>query len=66
MLNGQENGAMGRGGHCDLAYRIVGEWGARRGLTSIVTLFHSSRPPLRSSSLLPSYPPLLQPERTEV
>lgn len=26
VLNGQENGAMGRGRHWDLAYRIAEEW----------------------------------------
>lgn len=66
MLNGQENGAMGRGRHWDLAYRIAEEWERGEASHQLLHCFHSSRPPLWSSSLLRIYPPLLRPEGTEV
>lgn len=66
MLNGQENGAMGRGRHWVLAYRIAEEWEQGEASHQLLHCFIQVGPPLWSSSLLRSSPPLLQSKQTEV
>lgn len=48
--NGQENGAMGRGSHWDLAYRIAGEWELGEASHQLLHCFIQAGPPLWSSS----------------
>lgn len=51
----------GGGRHWDLAYRIAGEWEQGEASHQLLHCFIQVGPPLWSSSLLWSYPPLLQP-----
>jgi hypothetical protein len=61
VLNGQENGAMGRGRHCDLAYRIAEKWeqgeASHQLLHCFIQVGPLFGPPLYCGATRPSFSP---------